>query len=393
MHRKAKLLGKIKSASDKYVRKEEKVPHLKFGKFLRHPFGSRDSGFRKTFRKVGKVIQREVLPAAMGIGGTLLGGPLMGVAGGALAGTVRGGGNVGRNMMRGALVGLGSGLAVPLAANFLSGGFGGLGGLGGLGGVAKGGSSTLAGLGKALMGGKGGIGQQGEDSEGGLFGGLPSMNALLLGGSLLGNALSRTKGPDPREQRAYEEFMNRPNPMDTLPKIKDSPYMRIPNPNYGREIDSTKTTYYEPAFLDNLPPQARYAQGGYVHGGYIHGESSGVADDVDARIPSGSFVADAETVSSIGDGNTENGRKKLQELNERYDSFEKSGIFPYTERIHVKLSPGEFVISPEAVKGVGNGNSNRGAKKIDKMRKAIRKDKGMKKFNPPKSKPLEYYLR
>jgi len=51
-----------------------------------------------------------------------------------------------------------------------------------------------------------------------------------------------------------------------------------------------------------------------VKGGLIPGGSKGQDDDVDARLSSGEYVFDAESVSMLGDGNTEAGARELDRM-------------------------------------------------------------------------------
>jgi hypothetical protein len=71
-----------------------------------------------------------------------------------------------------------------------------------------------------------------------------------------------------------------------------------------------------------------YAYGGYLNplkraqGGYVPGKSGGMDDDVPAvidgkqpaRLSSGEFVFDAATVAALGDGNNQAGARKLDGL-------------------------------------------------------------------------------
>ena len=62
--------------------------------------------------------------------------------------------------------------------------------------------------------------------------------------------------------------------------------------------------------------------GMYAQGGYVPGKSGGMDDDVPAiidgkepaRLSSGEFVFDAATVAALGDGNNQAGAKKLDGL-------------------------------------------------------------------------------
>lgn len=377
--------------------------HAKFGKF----FGKRDGGTRKFFRKAGKVIQKEVLPVALAIAGNAVGGPVGGTIGGAIGGSLRGSHNIGQNMLKGGLKGFGISAGMNMAGNVMNGG-----GLSSIfGGGSKPGSSNIFGGLSDLIGGAGksvgnlfsGAGEtlgglfsgEGGGGLGDLFG-KGGLNKLLLGTALLGNLAAKEKPANPQQQAQFNQIANPSHPMDRLPRPEFS-HMPRPNPNYGRNIDFSRPHRFDDAFIDpnTAPLPINYAHGGYVHGGFIPGDSSGQADDFDAYIRPGSYVQDAPTVSGLGDGNSFNGKRQFQQLRE---NFYNSNYVPKNqnqsmELIKVKLSPGEEVIEPEIVEWVGKGNSKAGVKIFDNMRKELRKQKGFKKFHPPKSKPLSAYLR
>lgn len=394
--------------------------HMKGGgwlkKILHQPLGKRDSGVRRGLRKAEKVMRKEVLPITLPIMGGIIAGPLGATAAGAITGSMRSSHNVGKNMFKGALKGLAVGGGMTLAGQMMGGGslLGGLsnpfsGLMGGSAPTVGAGHSAGAqaanavqkGAGKGLLGGLFGKVSGVGGGIGGLLGslGITPMDALLMGGAALGQLKSRTK-PDPEQERRYNEekqrqsqALNRPNPHDLIHPHEFS-YIREPNPNYGKaRLDPNAPLMGEEPFLNNYAPR-QLAEGGYVHGGAIPGNSGGQDDDYDTHIPAGSYVWDATSSSLLGDGNSENGIKKIREMRDR---FLESGIVKNEqwnpERVKVKLSPGEIVIEPEVVEALGKGNRKKGIKKLDNARHALRKEKGLTKFLPPKSKSLDKYLR
>ena len=68
-----------------------------------------------------------------------------------------------------------------------------------------------------------------------------------------------------------------------------------------------------------------------------------------------------------------------------------------TDNIPAMLSPGEYVMDAETVALLGNGNNDAGAKRLDHMREAIRKQKGgalsKGKISPDAQSPLAYLSR
>lgn len=60
---------------------------------------------------------------------------------------------------------------------------------------------------------------------------------------------------------------------------------------------------------------AAYAEGGAAIG-QVSGPGSGRSDEIDARLSDGEYVFDAETVALLGDGSTEAGARRLDQLRE-----------------------------------------------------------------------------
>jgi hypothetical protein len=59
----------------------------------------------------------------------------------------------------------------------------------------------------------------------------------------------------------------------------------------------------------------RYGDGGYASGGNPrHGQSDGRSDDIQALLSPGEFVIDAETVSLLGNGSSDAGARRLEEM-------------------------------------------------------------------------------
>ena len=75
-------------------------------------------------------------------------------------------------------------------------------------------------------------------------------------------------------------------------------------------------------------------------------------------------------------------------------TYVKGGGTGTSDSIPAKLSDGEYVIDAQTVSMLGNGSSDAGAQKLDQMREAIRKQKGgalaKGKFAPDAKAPLSY---
>ena len=77
----------------------------------------------------------------------------------------------------------------------------------------------------------------------------------------------------------------------------------------------------------------RYAEGGEVEGalstsapfvGFVQGAGGGQDDLIDANLSAGEYVFDAESVSMLGDGNNEEGARKLDELRQSLRAHKRS---------------------------------------------------------------------
>lgn len=66
---------------------------------------------------------------------------------------------------------------------------------------------------------------------------------------------------------------------------------------------------------------AKLARGGL---GLLRGGTSGQADEINARLSDGEYVMDADVVAALGDGNTEAGARRLDEMRERVRRHKRS---------------------------------------------------------------------
>ena len=90
-------------------------------------------------------------------------------------------------------------------------------------------------------------------------------------------------------------------------------------------------------------------------------------------------------------------KKKMEEkgvLTAAFGRYVKGGGTGTSDSIPAKLSDGEYVWDAQSVSMLGDGSSDAGAKKLDKMREIIRKEKGAAlakgKFAPDARSPLSY---
>ena len=66
---------------------------------------------------------------------------------------------------------------------------------------------------------------------------------------------------------------------------------------------------------------AKFASGGL---GLLRGGTSGQADKINARLSDGEYVMDADVVAALGDGNTEAGARRLDEMREQVRRHKRS---------------------------------------------------------------------
>ena len=129
--------------------------------------------------------------------------------------------------------------------------------------------------------------------------------------------------------------------------------------------------------------------------GALVGPTMGRADAISTKVPNGSHILPADTVSALGQGNSMAGFHRLGTAFPRSassgtgpaghpfgrkgkgaGSFAKGGK---PDMVDVKLSDGEFRISPEDVAAIGGGDRERGHNILDAFIMHVR-DKHIKKL-------------
>lgn len=161
-----------------------------------------------------------------------------------------------------------------------------------------------------------------------------------------------------------------------------------------------------PSFHGHKPKRDKYKTGGEVTGndvgnlrvGYINeGDTDGTADDVKVNIPKGSHIWTATEMSMLGNGNPDSGAKKLAEFE---GNINKSTIMRMPSTPHAGMrawvSNKEYVMRPETVIKIGEGDAKNGAKKIDLARMRLREHKTLKNAKTvltPNAKNVGIYLK
>ena len=164
------------------------------------------------------------------------------------------------------------------------------------------------------------------------LGGTKGMLNLGLGGlSLLGNYLnSKDKNKLEQQQLAQtiafkEKELERTSNTD-LAKVEAM--MNLLGQRGRAQLDPRR--YAEIVASGQIPTEmmaqpVKLAAGGLTQvQGLLRGGTAGQADLVNARLSDGEYVMDADTVAALGDGNTEAGAKQLDKMRERIRRHKRS---------------------------------------------------------------------
>ncbi len=126
---------------------------------------------------------------------------------------------------------------------------------------------------------------------------------------------------------------------------------------------------------------AKQSGGAVVHAGPIqHDAAGGRTDTVPLDVASGSYVIPADIISGIGQGDTTAGYHKLTQM--FGPQAPKPAQAAGAPSVPILAAGGEFVISPETVGRVGNGDLKAGHEALDlwvrmQRRKTIQELKGL----------------
>jgi hypothetical protein len=172
----------------------------------------------------------------------------------------------------------------------------------------------------------------------------------------------------------------------------------------GYEVETTTSGgLYQPAKKMKEPPSPKVkAPVTKLHTGPIHSHVAGRTDHLPMHVPSGSYVIPADIVSAMGEGNTMAGFKQMKIIfgGTPYSgpTSVKMGGGPYgsnlpgkadggeTESVPIVAAGGEYVVSPEQVRMVGEGDLELGHRVLDEFVKTYRKKtiKTLQKLPGPK---------
>lgn len=108
------------------------------------------------------------------------------------------------------------------------------------------------------------------------------------------------------------------------------------NPKASVSARGDEGSSSRPSYQGNVNRAQKYARGGNVIGalpqmalsrlqGHVKGHGGGQDDVVDIKAAPGEYVLDAEFVSSLGDGNTDEGARKLDEMRKNLRNHKRKG--------------------------------------------------------------------
>ncbi len=118
----------------------------------------------------------------------------------------------------------------------------------------------------------------------------------------------------------------------------------------------------------------------------------GRTDRINTKVKSGSYVIPADIVSGLGEGNTIAGTKKLQHMfnsgpfgmklpklkikkpKRKASGGPISGFSEPVAEVPVVVAGGEYIVDPEHVREIGQGDIDAGHKALDEWVKTMRKD-------------------
>jgi hypothetical protein len=196
------------------------------------------------------------------------------------------------------------------------------------GAAAPAGGAAASGAGGAAAGGAGGAAAGG--AGGAAAGGTSMLNRVgqmaalgLVANAALGGGGGQSGGATPAPQR------NDQNASRPLPEVEFSRTRTQPTGDMRRyAIAGGEQDFYEDNELPEMPRTAA-AMGGLMRaaqGRYVKGDGHGREDRIPALLSDGEYVFDAETVSMLGDGSSDAGAKKLDQMREQIRKHKAGGL-------------------------------------------------------------------
>jgi len=141
--------------------------------------------------------------------------------------------------------------------------------------------------------------------------------ATFFGGNTISSAVPTPQSPSPAGGGQQPFTVRRPFDLARIPQLVQQ----------GWTYDEGSKTAYPPGSFGNYgsptgvaPPTVAYRLGGlvqkYAMGGRAHvkGPGTGRSDDIPAVLSDGEYIMDSETVALLGDGSTDAGARRLDEM-------------------------------------------------------------------------------
>lgn len=125
----------------------------------------------------------------------------------------------------------------------------------------------------------------------------------------------------------------------------------------------------------------------FKKGGMIDSDIPGRTDEIPMKVASGAYVLPADIPSALGQGNTMAGKSILDNMFRGDDSPQMAAGGPVDDdHVPIIAAGGEYLIHPNKVKEIGQGDMAKGHKVLDKFVLHTRAEhiKTLKKLKPPK---------
>lgn len=109
-----------------------------------------------------------------------------------------------------------------------------------------------------------------------------------------------------------------------------------------------------------------------VHTGPIHSSVAGRTDHLPMHVPSGAYVIPADIISAMGEGNTMSGFKVANSIFSTRKFGTPGADAGISSTVPIVAAGGEYVIHPDDVVRIGNGDIDAGHKVLDSFVKRMR---------------------
>lgn len=183
---------------------------------------------------------------------------------------------------------------------------------------------------------------------------------------------------------------SRPRSHDQIIAIAMSEARRHPGYSKGGLAAAVHPTPKGGVFgsLNPRPPRGlSRATAPIASGGFLHSTVSGRTDRLATHVRTGSHIIPADVVSSLGQGNSLAGASHLDHIMRSLPppAFASGGRHPHRRLEHepVLLAGGEYVVEPEEVRAIGQGDQKKGHDTLDKMIVSIRKKEAKRMLRLP----------